>query len=177
MPTAFIREWPIAWELFWWKPNCVNIKYSVNLQLQLCNTVCSRCRPFFSYFNRFHIYRSDTGQNKELKSARPFAFRVIASLFNGAKNVRFQRMLQRFKPPLTTFIVLLSLSLIVLEPKTTCNTSQKMENICYCCDLILGLKTETWAVRRVYSTSETYFVIWKASACFEFKNSTLTLHE
>lgn len=82
--------------------------------------MCSRCHPFFFY--RFHICRSGTGHNKELKYTRPCELLVLASLFNTVKNVRFQRTLQRLKPPLTTFIILLSLSLIVPEPKTTHNT-------------------------------------------------------
>ena len=82
--------------------------------------MCSRCHPFF--FNRFHICRSGTGHNKEPKYTRPCALLVLASLFNTVKNVRFQRTLQGLKPPLSAFIILLSLSLIVRGPKTTHNT-------------------------------------------------------
>lgn len=120
--SAFSRKWMIAPEVFCWKLNSTSVKDSVNFcvsqrELEQC---ARRCHPF--PFNRFHICRSGAGHNKELQHTRPFALLAIASLFNQVKNVRFQRTLHGLMPPLTTFIILLSLSLIVSEPKTTHDT-------------------------------------------------------
>lgn len=137
---GFIRKWTIAWEVLRWKPNCMRIKDSENSCVsQRGLEQCARGVIHFSlmvsiFVGQAQVTASNWGTHGPLLSS------LLHHYFTKWKNVRFQRTLQGLKAPLTTFIILLSLSLIVSEPKTTHNTFWMMENTCYWCDSILGLK-------------------------------------
>lgn len=117
-------------EVFCWKPNGMRIKDPVNFCVSQRESEQCAGGVIHFIFNRFHIFGWNTGQKEELKCTHSFALFVIASLFNQVTDVRFQSRLQGLKPPLTTFIILLSLSAIVSGPKTTHNTFSTMKNTC-----------------------------------------------
>lgn len=165
--------------MFCRKPNCMHIKDSVNFcvpQREL--EQCARGVIFFSLIVSIFVGQAQV-TTRNWSTHGPLLSSLLHHYLTKWKMSDFQGTLQGLKPPLTTLIILLSLSLIVSEPKTTHNTFSTMKNTCYWCDSILGLKTETLAVCSIYSTGDQtrLFVASKASTFFECKYSTLTHHE